>query len=197
MKKVISLVLALSLSSTLSVYANTNIIYSPNIVYANDFEYALLQSDADFIEIEDNSFPYIESLPLSYDEQKIIYDLWTSYGYDYATCLGLMDVETGGTFNKNSYNKNSGDYGLFQLNKRSWFSSFKRLFGINSMSEMYNVELNTRGALYVYSDCVNQYGQTEKALVAYNTGTGKYGSTSYSRKCLRAIAKWQGVLNSL
>lgn len=142
----------------------------------------------------DNAFPYIAELPLSADIQRYLYTAWTGAGYDYAIALGLIDVETGGTFNPNAINHNTHDYGLFQINRRSWFKTCKRLFGISDMAEMLDPALNIQAALYVYGDCVARYGQTEKALVAYNTGYGKSGSTSYSRKVLSMAEKWRGVM---
>ena len=68
------------------------------------------------------------------------------------------------------------------------------MFGISSMDDMLDLELNIRGALYVYGDCVDRYGQTEKALVAYNMGSAKYASTKYSRDVLAKREKWAARL---
>lgn len=160
------------------------IIYSPLI--GEDVPVAIADEPADY--------PYIAELPLSADIQAYLYDTWTAAGFDYATALGIIDVETGGTFNPDAINKNSHDYGLFQINRRSWLGTCKRLYGVSSMDEMLDPVLNIQMGLYVYADCVERYGQTEKALVAYNTGYGRSGSTKYSRKVLREAEKWRGYL---
>ena len=68
------------------------------------------------------------------------------------------------------------------------------MFGVSSMDEMLDLELNIKGALYVYGDCVDRYGETEKALVAYNRGFADYSSTKYSRDVLAKEAKWAARL---
>lgn len=160
------------------------IIYSPLI--GEGAPVAIADEPADY--------PYIAELPLSAEIQAYLYDTWTAAGFDYATALGIIDVETGGTFNPDAVNKNSHDYGLFQINRRSWLKTCKRLFGVSSMDEMLDPVLNIQMGLYVYADCVERYGQTEKALVAYNTGYGRSGSTKYSRKVLREAEKWRAYL---
>ena len=145
-------------------------------------------------EVEDDSY-YIEQIPLTKEEQKYIHDRWTERGYDYSLALGFADVETGGKFNKDALNKNSHDYGLFQINRSSWLKTMKRELGISSMEDLFNLELNVLAALYIYDDCTVRYGNTERAIVAYNRGFGDYASTKYSRLVLSAQAKWQAVLD--
>lgn len=164
---------------------------APQIIYS-----PLIGEDAAPVAIADEpaDYPYISELPLSAELQAYLYETWTAAGFDYATALGIIDVETGGTFNPNAINKNSHDYGLFQINRRSWLKTCKKLFGVSSMDEMLDPYLNISMGLYVYADCVERYGQTEKALVAYNTGYGRSGSTKYSRKVLREAEKWRAYL---
>ncbi len=139
---------------------------------------------------------YIKEIPLSAEVQEYLYNTWTAAGFDYALALAFIDVETGGTFNTAAINHVSHDYGLFQLNRRTWLKSFKKIYGISSMEEMLDPVLNIQGGLYVYSDCVRMYGQTERAIVAYNQGPTKTSSTKYSRKVLRAAEKWRKVLEA-
>lgn len=140
-------------------------------------------------------FIYLEEIPLTYDQQKMLYTMWTGAGFDYITALALADQETGGTFSTAAINHNTHDYGMFQLNKASWNGTFKREFGIRSWDEMMDYELNIRGAIFVYGDCVDRYGQSERALVAYNMGYAKYDSTEYSRSVLEKYKKWEAALN--
>ncbi|MBR2999787.1 MAG: transglycosylase SLT domain-containing protein [Oscillospiraceae bacterium] len=142
----------------------------------------------------DDGFVFLEELPLSEGQQHLLYTLWTEAGHSYPRALALIDRETGGRFNADAINHNTHDYGLFQLNRKSWLGSFKRMFGVSSMDEMLDLELNIKGALYVYGDCVDRYGETEKALVAYNRGFADYSSTKYSRDVLAKEAKWAARL---
>lgn len=196
MRKIIFATLVLSLIMCFSSYASeyTEVrLLSPeeyqhiNIVGIKQVE-ELKQEE------EDESF-YIEEIPLTKEEQKFIHDEWTKRGYDYSLALGFADVETGGKFNKDALNKNSHDYGLFQINRSSWFKTMKRELGISSMEDLFNLELNVLAALYIYDDCAVRYGNTERAIVAYNRGFGDYASTKYSRLVLSAKDKWQAVLD--
>ncbi len=138
-------------------------------------------------------FIYLEEVPLTREQQKTLYTMWTGAGYDYIMALALADKETGGTFSTTAVNHNTHDYGLFQLNRKSWQGTFKKMFGISSMDEMLDYELNIKGAIYVYGDCVRRYGETERAVVAYNMGSAKYDSTEYSRAVMENYRKWQAA----
>lgn len=139
-------------------------------------------------------FVYLKELPLSARRQQRLYELWTGAGYDYTAALAIADIETGGTFNISAVNEKSHDYGLFQLNRRSWLGTFKRELGISRMEEMLDFELNVRGALIVYADAVSRYGETEKVFVAYNMGEAKVSSTPYSRMALEKQEKYRRLI---
>ncbi len=140
-------------------------------------------------------FIYLEEIPLTYDQQKLLYTMWTGAGYDYITALALADKETNGTFITTAINHDTHDYGLFQLNKKSWLGKFKKMYGISSMDDMLDFELNVKGALFVYGDCVDRYGETERAIVAYNMGFAYYDSTEYSRAVMEKYRKWEEAYN--
>lgn len=142
----------------------------------------------------DSGFVYLSEIPLTEAEQRMIFDEWTAHGYDYALALAFADKETGGTFDVNAINHNTHDYGLFQLNSASWLKKFRRLYGIQDMTEMLNLRLNIQGALYVFDDCVQRYGNNEHAIVAYNRGITSSKSTAYSRDVLARRDKWAAVI---
>lgn len=142
----------------------------------------------------EDGFVYLSEIPLTEPEQRLIYDEWTAHGYDYALALAFADKETGGTFNKNAINHKTHDYGLFQLNKASWLKKFRRMYGISEMSEMLDLRLNIQGALFVFDDCVRQYGNNEHAIVSYNLGITSTKSTAYSRDVLARRDKWAAVI---
>lgn len=150
----------------------------------------------DALDALDDGFRYIAECPLTEDQQRTVYHWWTEVGgLDYATGLALADKETGGTFNVAALNKNTHDYGLFQINRASWFRHMKKALGIDSMDDLReDLALCTQAAVIVYGDCVKMYGDTERAIVAYNKGPTSIHSTAYSRDVLRKKTKWQEAM---
>lgn len=150
----------------------------------------------DALDALDDGFQYIAECPLTEEQQRTVYHWWTEVGgLDYATGLALADKETGGTFNVAALNKHTHDYGLFQINRASWFRHMKKALGIDSMDDLReDLALCTQAAVIVYGDCVKMYGDTERAIVAYNKGPTSIHSTAYSRDVLRRKAKWNEAL---
>lgn len=146
----------------------------------------------------DDGFIYIEDCPLNEEQQRTVYHWWTEVGgLDYATGLALADKETNGSFNVSALNKRSHDYGLFQINRASWFRHMQRELGIDSMDDLReDLALCTQAAVIVYGDCVRMYGDTERAIVAYNKGPTSIRSNGYSRDVLARKAKWQQALGA-
>ena len=142
----------------------------------------------------DSGFVYLSEIPLTEAEQRMIFDEWTANGYDYALALAFADKETGGTFNKNAVNNDTHDYGLFQLNRASWLKKFRKMYGINDMNDMLDLKLNVKGALFIFNDCVQRYGNNEHAIVSYNRGITSKTSTSYSRDVLDRKKKWESII---
>lgn len=141
------------------------------------------------VSAEESGWRYLPEIPLSEMEQLIIFEKFS--GYDYPTILGICDKETDGTFDKNAVNHNTHDYGLFQINRKSWIGTCRKRYGIQDMSEMLDFEKNVDMAAFVYGDCVNSYGQTERAIAAYNMGPKAPASTAYSRDVLRRSEHWR------
>ena len=142
----------------------------------------------------DGGFMYLPEIPLTFGEQLTIFRITNEAGIPWHVALGIIDKETNGTFNKTAVNHHTHDYGLWQINKKSWFRTARQMYGISSMDELLDVELNTRMGIYVLTDCINHYGLTEKAYVAYNAGRAYTASNKYSRDVASRAAKWQGVM---
>lgn len=142
-----------------------------------------------------DGFRYIAECPLTEDQQRTVYHWWTVVGgLDYATGLALADKETNGSFNVSALNQRSHDYGLFQINRASWYRTMKKQLGISSMDDLReDLALCTQAAVIVYGDCINMYGDTERAIVAYNKGPTSTRSNKYSRDVLSRKAKWQAA----
>lgn len=91
--------------------------------------------------------------------------------------LGVMDIETGGTFDPDVVNPVSGCYGLMQLSPE-YFPS--------SLSPVENIEA---GVAYL-GELMARYDGVDAALTAYHDGhdTGRRG---YANAVLEAAEKWQ------
>ena len=149
----------------------------------------------DALDALNDGFRYIAECPLTEEQQRTIYHWWTEVGgLDYATGLALADKETNGSFNVSALNQRSHDYGLFQINRASWFRHMQKALGIDSMDDLReDLALCTQAAVIVYGDCVKMYGDTERAIVAYNKGPTSTRSNKYSRDVLSRKAKWQAA----
>lgn len=147
----------------------------------------------DALDALNDGFRYIAECPLTEEQQRTVYHWWTVVGgLDYATGLALADKETNGSFNVSALNQRSHDYGLFQINRASWYRTMKKQLGIESMDDLReDLALCTQAAVIVYGDCIRMYGDTERAIVAYNIGPTSTKSTAYSRDVLSRKAKWQ------
>lgn len=102
-------------------------------------------------------------LPIDEGLQEFIYCLSYGYNIDYAFVLALIDQES--SFDANSIS-NTGDYGLFQINKVNHESLMKTL-GLNDISDPYE---NTRGGLFMLRKLFEKYESPNKVLMAYNMG---------------------------
>ena len=91
--------------------------------------------------------------------------------------LGVMDVETGGTFDPTAVNPVSGCYGLMQLNP---------VYFPSGLSPAENIQA---GIGYL-GELLARYGATDAALTAYHDGhdTGRRG---YALAVLEAAEKWR------
>ncbi len=130
---------------------------------------------------------------LSYDLQEIMQDYCKEYGVPYALALAIAEVET--HFDPDAVSR-TGDYGLMQINtcNHEWLAEK----GIDVLTHESNIE----GGIYIISQHLEQYGEPELALMAYNCGptgakqlwdAGTF-QTDYSRKVMTAFEYWTSVL---
>ena len=130
---------------------------------------------------------------LSYELQEFMQDCCEEYGVPYALALAIAEVET--HFDPDAVSK-SGDYGLMQINEcnHEWLLEM----GLDVMTYEGNIE----AGIYIISGYLEQYGEPELALMAYNCGAsgarklwaaGQY-QTDYSRKVMAAFEYWTSVL---
>lgn len=130
---------------------------------------------------------------LSYELQEVMQDCGEEYGVPYALLLAMADEES--RFDPDAASS-TNDYGLMQINQcnHAWL----REIGIDPMEPAGNIEAGA----YIISQHLQNYGEPELALMAYNCGpsgakklwdAGTY-ETEYSRKVMAAFEHWTSVL---
>ena len=98
---------------------------------------------------------------LAYDLQVVMQDAAEKYGVPYALLLAIADVES--RFDPDAVSS-TNDHGLMQINQcnHEWL----REEGIDPLTYEGNIEAGAR----IISQHLENYGDTEKALMAYNCG---------------------------
>lgn len=143
-----------------------------------------------------DGFRYIEELGIDRDEQEIIYLLSKDYGISYTLVLGLIDVESGF---QNDIISETGDYGLFQVNK----INHGRLTEILGVEDFLGSTENIRAGMYILADLFDKYEDTAKVLMAYNMGEAGASSlwakgiyeTDYVVKVFQSKESFDRLLN--
>ena len=130
---------------------------------------------------------------LAYDLQEIMQDQCERYGVPYALALAIAEVET--HFDPDATSPTS-DYGLMQINQcnHEWLQGL----GMDPLTHAGNIE----AGVYIIGGYLDRYGDTERALMAYNCGpsgaqklwdAGVY-QTDYTRKVMTALEHWTSIL---
>lgn len=130
---------------------------------------------------------------LAYDLQEIMQDQCERYGVPYALALAIAEVET--HFDPDATSPTS-DYGLMQINQcnHEWLQGL----GMDPLTHAGNIE----AGVYIIGGYLERYGDTERALMAYNCGpsgaqklwdAGVY-QTDYTRKVMTALEHWTSIL---
>ena len=130
---------------------------------------------------------------LAYDLQEIMQDRCEVYGVPYALALAIAEVET--HFDPDAVSP-THDYGLMQINQvnHEWLQGL----GMDPLTHAGNIE----AGLYIIGGYLDTYGDTERALMAYNNGPGGARKlwdagtyqTDYTRKVMAALEHWTSVL---
>lgn len=112
-------------------------------------------------------FEGYSSVPLSNEVQSQINDICVRYDIPFELMLGIAKQES--SFDVNAYNETSGDYGLFQINAKTWNDT---AIEINHSDYKTDVVENTEMACYIFDYCLEVAGgDTRTALNYYRTGT--------------------------
>ena len=132
---------------------------------------------------------------LAYDLQDIMQDACEVYGVPYALALAIAEVET--HFDPDAVSP-THDYGLMQINQINHAWLLEKGFDVHTYAG------NIEAGLYIIGGYLDTYGDTERALMAYNNGpngakklwdAGTY-QTDYTRKVMAALEHWTSGLEA-
>lgn len=115
-------------------------------------------------------------IPLSKNDREVIKTSCEKYNIDYDLMLAVAKQES--CYQMSAYNPVSGDYGMFQINAKTWDKTANE----NGLYDYkYSLEDNSEMACYIMSLCMEEAnGDTRIALNYYRTGTSnaKYEAES-------------------
>lgn len=123
--------------------------------------------------IEKDKYSFI---PLSKSDREIIRSSCEKYSIDYDLMLAVAKQES--CYQMSAYNPVSGDYGMFQINAKTWDETANE----NGLyNYKYSLKDNSEMACYIMSLCMEEAnGDARIALNYYRTGTpnAKYEAES-------------------
>lgn len=134
-----------------------------------------------------------QNIPLPDYLQLVMQQACLEYGVSYALALAVAECESSFDLEADS----GTCWGLMQINP----VNYARLRELGIEPTQY--EGNVVAGVFMLGELLNKYGDTHKALMAYNCG--EYGASclwkqgcltsSYSRKVTNTQDKWQQILN--
>lgn len=135
--------------------------------------------------VEKDKYSFI---PLSKSDRETIKTSCEKYGIDYGLMLAVAKQES--CYQMSAYNPISGDYGMFQINAKTWNKTANE----NGLyNYKYSLKDNSEMACYIMSLCMEKAnGDTRIALNYYRTGTpnAKYEAESdYASIILEELEK--------
>ncbi|OUQ78760.1 transglycosylase SLT domain-containing protein [Flavonifractor sp. An100] len=141
---------------------------------------------------------FSEEIPLSYDLQDVMRTACAEYGCPYPLALAVAEVES--HFDMEAVGA-VGEVGIMQLNpgpQNTYWINLEAETGEDPTTPAGNIICGA----YLLGTHMANYGEPEKALMAYNMGPGGAAqawaagitSTEYSAKVMEAMARWEEVL---
>ena len=139
-----------------------------------------------------------DAVPLSYDLQDIMRTACEEYGCPYPLALAVAEVES--HFDMDAVGS-AGEVGIMQLNPGP-----ENTYWINLEAETNQDPTTPAGnivcGVYLLGAHLVNYGDTEKAVMAYNMGNAGaerawengVTSTEHSEKVMEAMARWEAVV---
>ena len=141
---------------------------------------------------------FSEEIPLSYDLQDVMRTACAEYGCPYPLALAVAEVES--YFDMDAVGA-VGEVGIMQLNPGP-----ENTYWVNLKAETNHDPTTPAGnivcGVYLLGTHLVNYGDTQKALMAYNMGPGGAAqawaagitSTEYSAKVMEAMDRWEAML---
>lgn len=141
---------------------------------------------------------FSEEIPLSYDLQDVMRTACAEYGCPYPLALAVAEVES--HFDMDAVGA-VGEVGIMQLNpgpENTYWINLEAETGEDPTTPAGNIICGA----YLLGTQMANYGEPEKALMAYNMGPGGAAqawaagitSTEYSAKVMEAMDRWEAVL---
>ena len=139
-----------------------------------------------------------DAVPLSYDLQDIMRTACEEYGCPYSLALAVAEVES--HFDMDAVGT-VGEVGIMQLNPGP-----ENTYWVNLEAETNQDPTTPAGnivcGVYLLGAHLANYGDTEKAVMAYNMGNAGaerawengVTSTGHSEKVMEAMARWEAVV---
>ena len=139
-----------------------------------------------------------DAVPLSYDLQDIMRTACEEYGCPYSLALAVAEVES--HFDMDAVGS-AGEVGIMQLNPGP-----ENTYWVNLEAETNQDPTTPAGnivcGVYLLGAHLVHYGDTEKAVMAYNMGNAVaerawengVTSTEHSEKVMEAMARWEAVV---
>lgn len=127
---------------------------------------------------------YILDIPLSCELQEELHNACVEFGVDYYIMVALIDRET---HFRNVQGDNGNSYGYCQIQPRWWYGLMCEI----GATDLNVPKDNFRTACAIMSGLTKTYNSTEGALVAYNQGSYKGKSTSYSREIIANAERYR------
>ena len=139
------------------------------------------------------SYIYVISIPLSFEYQEVMQQACEKYGVPYALALTVAECESSFRLDAD----NGTCWGVMQIHPVNY--SRLRENGI----EPTEYEGNITAGVFMLGELLSKYGDTHKALMAYNCGeqgaknlwNEGYTTSEYSEKVVTYSEKWQAVIN--
>lgn len=139
------------------------------------------------------------AVPMCYEYQDYMRTYCTAYGCPYPLALAVAEVES--NFDMNAIGE-AGEIGIMQLNPGpdgAYLQELQEATGIDPTTPYGNIA----AGCYKLGKWLEEYGDTAKALMAYNMG--RYGAesawaegincTEYTEKVLAAMERWECIVN--
>lgn len=125
-------------------------------------------------------------VPLTDDEQQMLFDACEEFQVDYFLMLGLIERET----NFRNVHGDSGESAGYCQVQRKWWGKLMRDIGATDLTEPQD---NFRTACAIIRHLFGVYGdgECESVLTAYNTGHG--GTSAYARAVMKNQEKWEAM----